>query len=603
MAESIRVHRGEKRFREDFPQIGIRPVIDGRYGGVRESLEGQTMRLAQLVAEFLEKNLFLPNGEPVKCVVPEHTIGGVAEARLVDDRFQREGVGVSITVTPCWCYGSETMDTSRDLPKAVWGFNGTERPGAVYLAALSAAHNQKGLPIFKIYGEDVQDRDDNFIPPDVEGKLLKFAKAALSASIMKNKSYLAIGSVSMGIAGSMVEADFFEDYLGMRVEYVDMTEILRRIEKKIYDQEELDRALTWVKQYCKEGMDPNPPKKRATREEKEKVWRFVTSMALVTRDLMVGNPRLKEMGYPEESLGHNAIASGFQGQRHWTDYLPNGDFMEAILNSSFDWNGLREPYLLATENDSLNAVSMLFGHLLTNTAQVFADVRTYWSPKAIERVSGWEPEGLAEGGIIHLMNSGAAALDSTGEEEIDGKPAIKPFWEITPAEVERCLEATRFCYANLGYFRGGGFSTQFTTRGGMPVTIARLNLVKGLGPVLQIAEGYTVELPPQVHKILNERTDPTWPTTWFVPKLNGKGAFQSVYSVMENWGANHCSLCYGHVGDLFITLASILRIPVNMHNVERERVFRPSFFSLLGTEDLEGADFRACQILGPLYKK
>ncbi|MGQ9473154.1 MAG: L-fucose isomerase [Candidatus Caldatribacteriaceae bacterium] len=603
MTESIRVHRGEKRFVEDFPKIGIRPTIDGRYGGVRESLEGQTMRLAQLVAEFLEKNVFLSNGDPVKCLVPEYTIGGVVEARRVDDLFQREGVGVSITVTPCWCYGSETMDTSRDLPKAVWGFNGTERPGAVYLAALSAAHNQKGLPIFKIYGQDVQDKDDDSLPPDVGEKLLHFAKAALAVAFMKNKSYLAMGSVSMGIAGSIVEADFFEDYLGMRVEYVDMTEILRRIEKKIYDQEELERALAWVKQYCKEGIDPNPPEKQVSRQEKDRVWQFVTSMALVTRDLMVGNPRLKEIGYPEESLGHNALMAGFQGQRHWTDYLPNGDFMEAILNSSFDWNGLREPYILATENDSLNAVSMLFGHLLTNTAQVFADVRTYWSPKAIERISGWKPEGLAEGGFIHLINSGAAALDGTGQEEIEGKPAIKPFWEITPQEVERCLEATRFCYANLGYFRGGGFSSQFQTRGGMPVTISRLNLVKGFGPVLQIAEGYTVDLPPQVHQILNQRTDPTWPTTWFVPRLTGKGAFTSVYSVMENWGANHCSLCYGHVGDLFITLASLLRIPVCMHNVEEERLFRPSLWSLLGTEDHEGADFRACQLLGPLYKK
>ncbi|WP_369018729.1 L-fucose isomerase [Thermatribacter velox] len=603
MLNSIKVFRGEKRFVEDFPKIGIRPVVDGRYGGVRESLEGQTMRLARLVAEFLEQHLFLPNGERVKCILPDCCIGGVAEARMVDEFFHREGVGVSITVTPCWCYGSETMDMSRELPKAVWGFNGTERPGAVYLAAVSAAHNQKGLPIFKIYGQDVQDKDDNFIPEDVQEKLLKFARGALAVSIMKNKSYLAIGSVSMGIAGSIVDADFFEDYLGMRVEYVDMTEVLRRIEEKIYDEEELERALVWVRKYCKEGMDPNPPEKRVSAEVKEKVWRFVVSMAIIVRDLMVGNPKLKEKGFPEESLGHNAIIAGFQGQRHWTDHFPNGDFMEAILNSSFDWNGLREPYIVATENDCLNAVSMLFGHLLTNTAQIFADVRTYWSPRAIERVSGWKPEGLASEGIIHLINSGAAALDGTGEEELNGKPAIKPFWEITPEEVEKCLEATRFCYANLGYFRGGGFSSQFTTRGGMPVTISRINLVKGLGPVLQIAEGYTVELPPQVHKILNERTDPTWPTTWFVPKLTGKGAFRSVYSVMENWGANHCSICYGHVGDLFLVLASMLRIPVNMHNVEEERIFRPSVWSAFGTEDLEGADFRACKTLGPLYKK
>ncbi len=601
--ETVRVWRGEKRFVEDYPKIGIRPTIDGRYGGVREALEGQTMALARKVAELLEQNLFLPNGESVQCVLPEHCIGGVVEARMADEFFRKAGVGVSITVTPCWCYGSETMDMTLDIPKAVWGFNGTERPGAVYLAALSAAHNQKGLPIFKIYGQDVQDKDDTTIPQDVEEKLLQFAQAALAVSIMKNKSYLSIGNVSMGIAGSIVSPDFFEDYLGMRVEYVDMSEIIRRVEEKIYDQEELGRALAWVKKYCQEGIDINPPEKRVSAAKKEEVWRFVVTMALITRDLMVGNPKLKEKGYPEESRGHNAIAAGFQGQRHWTDRFPNGDFMEAILSSSFDWNGLRQPYILATENDALNAVCMLFGNLLTHTAPVFADVRTYWSPRAIERVSGWRPGGRAKEGIIHLINSGAAALDGTGEAMRDGQPAMKPFWEITPEEVEKCLAATRFCYADLGYFRGGGFSTQFTTRGGMPVTISRLNLVKGLGPVLQIAEGYTVELPSHVHEILNERTSPTWPTTWFVPKLTGRGAFRNVYSVMENWGANHCVVTYGHVGDLFLILASMLRIPVCMHNVEEERVFRPSLWSMLGTLDLENADFRACSLLGPLYKK
>lgn len=601
--ERLNVFIGEKRFVEDYPKVGIRPTIDGRYGGVRESLEEQTWRLARMVAEFIENNVYLPNGEKVKCVLPPRCIGGVVEARMADELFKKEGVGVSITVTPCWCYGSETMDMTLDIPKAVWGFNGTERPGAVYLAAVSAAHNQKGLPVFKIYGKDVQERSDFSIPQDVQEKILKFVKSALAVSIMKNKSYLSIGNVSMGIAGSIVDPDFFEDYLGMRVEYVDMSEIIRRIEEKIYDQEEFERAIQWVKNSCREGEDPNPPEKRVDRKKKDEVWGFVVKMAIITRDLMVGNKKLEELGYPEESLGHNAILAGFQGQRQWTDHFPNGDFMETILNSSFDWNGLRQPYILATENDSLNGVCMLFGHLLTNTAQIFADVRTYWSPDAIYRVTGWKPEGLAQNGVIHLINSGSAALDGTGQQEIDGKPAIKPFWEITEQEVKKCLDATRFCYANLGYFRGGGFSTKFVTRGGMPVTISRLNIVKGLGPVLQIAEGWTVELPANVHEILDRRTDPTWPTTWFVPKLTGKGAFKSVYSVMENWGANHCAITYGHVGDLFITLASMLRIPVCMHNVEEERIFRPSAWSAFGTEDLEGADFRACRNFGPLYKK
>lgn len=599
----LNVFIGEKRFVEDYPKVGIRPTIDGRYGGVRESLEEQTWRLAKSVAEFIEKNVYLPSGEKVKCVLPPWCIGGVVEARMADELFKKEGVGLSITVTPCWCYGSETMDMTLDIPKAVWGFNGTERPGAVYLAAVSAAHNQKGLPVFKIYGKDVQDKDDFSIPRDVQEKILKFVKSALAVSIMKNKSYLSIGNVSMGIAGSIVDPDFFEDYLGMRVEYVDMSEIIRRIEEKIYDQEEFERAIQWVRNNCKEGEDPNPPEKRVDRKKKDEVWEFVVKMAIITRDLMVGNKKLEALGYPEEALGHNAILAGFQGQRQWTDHFPNGDFMETILNSSFNWNGLRQPYILATENDSLNGVCMLFGHLLTNTAQIFADIRTYWSEGAIYRVTGWKPEGLAQNGVIHLINSGSAALDGTGQQEIDGKPAIKPFWEITEEEVRKCLEATRFCYANLGYFRGGGFSTKFVTRGGMPVTISRLNIVKGLGPVLQIAEGWTVELPPNVHEILDRRTDPTWPTTWFVPKLTGKGAFKSVYSVMENWGANHCAITYGHVGDLFITLASMLRIPVCMHNVEEERIFRPSAWSAFGTEDLEGADFRACKNFGPLYKK
>ncbi|WPX08301.1 L-fucose isomerase [Anaerocellum danielii] len=597
------VNIGEKRFVEDYPKVGIRPTIDGRYGGVRESLEEHTWKLAQAVAEFIENNIYLPNGEKVKCILPPRCIGGVVEARMADELFKKEGVGLSITVTPCWCYGAETMDMTLDIPKAVWGFNGTERPGAVYLAAVSAAHNQKGLPVFKIYGKDVQDKDDFSIPQDVQEKILKFVKSALAVSIMKNKSYLSIGSVSMGIAGSIVDPDFFEDYLGMRVEYVDMSEIIRQIEEKIYDQEEFERAIQWVRNNCREGEDPNPPEKRVDRKKKDEVWEFVVKMAIITRDLMVGNKKLEELGYPEENLGHNAILAGFQGQRQWTDHFPNGDFMETILNSSFDWNGLRQPYILATENDSLNGVCMLFGHLLTNTAQIFADVRTYWSPEAIYRVTGWKPEGLSENGVIHLINSGSAALDGTGQQEIDGKPAIKPFWEITEEEVRKCLEATRFCYANLGYFRGGGFSTKFVTRGSMPVTISRLNIVKGLGPVLQIAEGWTVELPPNVHEILDRRTDPTWPTTWFVPKLTGKGAFKSVYSVMENWGANHCAITYGHVGDLFITLASMLRIPVCMHNVEEERIFRPSAWSAFGTEDLESADFRACRNFGPLYKK
>ena len=586
-----------------FPKIGIRPAIDGRRRGVRESLEEQTMNMAFAAAKLLSENLRYPDGSPVECVIADTCIGGVAEASMCAEKFAREGVGVSLTVTPCWCYGSETMDMDPLVPKAIWGFNGTERPGAVYLAAVLAAHNQKGLPAFGIYGRDVMDAGNGTIPEDVKAKLLLFAKAGLATALMRGKSYLSMGSVSMGIAGSIVNEGFFQDYLGMRNEYVDMSEFTRRIDENIYDPEEFKKAMKWVRENCKEGPDNNAPELQASREEKDRNWETVVKMALIGRDLMVGNPKLGELGFGEEALGHNAIASGFQGQRHWTDHLPNGDFMEAILNSSFDWNGIRKPYIVATENDSLNGVSMLFGHLLTNTAQVFADVRTYWSPEAMQRVTGKAPTGLAANGLIHLINSGAAALDGCGEQSVGGKPAIKPFWEITPEEEQKCLKAVSWRPANTGYFRGGGYSSDFLTKGGMPVTLMRLNLIKGIGPVLQLAEGFSVELPQDVHDILDARTDPTWPTTWFAPRLTGKGAFSDVYSVMSNWGANHGAFSYGHIGAELIALASILRIPVCMHNVEEGKLFRPSAWSAFGTSDLEGADYRACANFGPVYGK
>lgn len=584
-----------------YPRIGIRPVIDGRLGGVRESLEQTTLTMARNVAALYEKELRYPDGKPVECVIADTCIGGVHEASLCAKKFEANNVGVSLSVTPCWCYGSETMDTNPFLPKAIWGFNGTERPGAVYLAATLAAHNQMGLPSFGIYGRDVQDLGDENIPEDVKGRLLSFAKSGLAVAILRGKSYLSIGSVSMGIAGSMVTPSLFQEYFGMRNEYVDSSEILRRIEKRIYDEEELSKAMTWVKAHCREGEDFNPPEKQFSRDQKDKDWEFVVKMTLIIRDLMAGNAHLKEKGFGEEAQGHHAIVSGFQGQRQWTDFLPNGDFSEAMLNSSFDWNGIRPPYIVATENDSLNGISMLFNYLLTNTAQIFADVRTYWSPRAVERVSGWKPEGPAAKGFIHLINSGSATLDGSGRQAIDHKPAMKPFWEISEAEADACLQATTWYPANNGYFRGGGYSSKFVTRGGMPVTMCRLNLVKGIGPVLQIAEGETIDLPENVHKILDERTDKSWPTTWFAPRLTGRGAFTDVYNVMAHWGANHGAISYGHIGADLISLAAMLRIPVCMHNVEEEKIFRPAAWNAFGSE-AEGADYRACKVYGPLYK-
>jgi len=585
----------------NYPRIGIRPIIDGRLGGVRESLEETTMKMARNVASLYEKTLKYPDGTPVQCVIADSCIGGVHEAAACSSKFEASNVGVSLSVTPCWCYGSETMDMHPYLPKAIWGFNGTERPGAVYLAATLAAHNQMGLPAFGIYGRDVQDLGDETIPEDVRERLLSFARAGLATAIMRGKSYLAIGSVSMGIAGSIVVPDLFREYLGMRNEYVDSSEILRRIEKKIYNEAEFQKALEWTKKHCKEGEDLNAAAKQFPRAQKDKDWEFVVKMTIIIRDLMTGNSHLKEKGFGEESFGHNALISGFQGQRQWTDFLPNGDFAEAILNSSFDWNGIRAPFLVATENDALNAVSMLFGYLLTNSAQLFADVRTYWSPDAVQRVAGWRPDGAAAGGFIHLINSGSAALDGSGQQERDGKPVMKPFWEISREEAEACLKATTWYPANNGYFRGGGYSSKFVSRGGMPVTMCRLNLVKGLGPVLQIAEGETIDLPGRVHQLLDDRTDKAWPTTWFVPRITGEGAFADVYTVMARWGANHGAISYGHIGHDLISLASMLRIPVCMHNVPDERVFRPSAWNAFGS-DGESADYRACENYGALYK-
>ena len=585
----------------NLPKIGIRPTIDGRLGGVRESLEEQTMGMARRAAKFLEDNLRHPDGSTVECIIADISIGGVAEAAAAAELFRREGVGVSLTVTPCWCYGSETIDMDPHMPKAIWGFNGTERPGAVYLAAALAGHNQKGIPAFSIYGHDVQDGNDESVPADVQEKLLRFARAGLAQATMKGKSYLAMGAVSMGIAGSIVDAGFFEEFLGMRCEFVDMSEFTRRINEGIFDPDEFKKAKKWTRKHCREGKDYNPMDKQKSREEKDQDWDFVVKMALIARDLMVGNPKLSKLGYGEEALGHNAVAAGFQGQRAWTDHFPNGDFMEAILCSSFDWDGIRQPYMLATENDSLNAVVMLFGHLLTGAAQVFSDVRTYWSPNAVKRVTGQTLEGDAANGFIHLINSGPSALDGSGQQSIDGKPAMKPWWDITQEEAQKCLDNTTWGPAVAGYFRGGGFSSTFRTVGQMPITMSRVNIIKGLGPVLQIAEGNTIELPEEVHRILDERTDPTWPTTWFVPRLTGEGAFRDVYSVMANWGANHGAFTYGHVGADLITLASMLRIPVCMHNVDQEKIFRPSAWSAFGM-DAEGSDYRACENYGPLYK-
>lgn len=589
----------------DYPVIGIRPTIDGRRGPlkVRESLEEQTMNMAKSAAELFRQNIRYSNGEPVKVIIADTTIGRVAEAAACADKFRKAGVDITLTVTPCWCYGSETMDMDKDTIKGVWGFNGTERPGAVYLAAVLAAHAQKGLPAFGIYGKDVQEADATEIPEDVKEKLLRFGRAAVAAATMRGKSWLQIGSICMGIAGSIVDSSFMEEYLGMRVESVDEVEIIRRMTEGIYDEAEFEKAMSWTKSHCREGWDKNPEIVKRSDEQQERDWEFVVKMMCIIKDLMNGNPNLPK-GREEEMVGHNAIAAGFQGQRQWTDFYPNGDYAEALLNSSFDWNGAREPYVLATENDTLNGIGMLFMKLLTGRAQIFADVRTYWSPEAVKRTTGYELEGIAKeaGGFLHLINSGAACLDACGEvKDENGNGVMKPFWEMTEEDQKACLDATEWCCADSGYFRGGGFSSRYLTRAEMPATMIRLNIVKGLGPVLQICEGYTVNLPDEVSDKLWKRTDYTWPCTWFTPRTTGQGAFKTAYDVMNNWGANHGAISYGHIGADLITLASILRIPVCMHNVPEEDIFRPAAWNAFGM-DKEGQDYRACAAYGPLYK-
>ncbi len=589
----------------DYPVIGIRPTIDGRRGAlkVRESLEDQTMNMAKAAAKLLEENLKYTNGEPVRVVIADTTIGRVAEAAACADKFKKAGVDITLTVTPCWCYGAETMDMDPMTIKAVWGFNGTERPGAVYLASVLATHAQKGLPAFGIYGHDVCEATDTSIPKDVEEKILRFGRAAVAAASMRGKSYLQIGSICMGIGGSIIDPAFIEEYLGMRVESVDEVEIIRRMTEGIYDKDEYEKALAWTKEKCIEGFDKNPENLQKTREQKDSDWEFVVKMMCIIKDLMNGNENLPK-GCEEEKVGHNAIAAGFQGQRQWTDFYPNCDYPEALLNTSFDWNGAREPYILATENDVLNGLGMLFNKLLTNTAQIFADVRTYWSPQAVKKAAGYELEGKAKeaGGFIHLINSGAACLDANGQaKDNDGNAVIKPWYEVTQEDQEAILKATTWNYADIGYFRGGGYSSRFVTEAEMPVTMIRLNLVKNFGPMLQIAEGWTVHLPDEVNDRLWKRTDYTWPCTWFAPRTTGTGAFATAYDVMNNWGANHGAISYGHIGADLITLCSMLRIPVAMHNVPEEKIFRPASWNAFGM-DKEGADFRACQAYGPLYK-
>jgi L-fucose isomerase len=597
---------GKSRYLGEYPVIGIRPIIDAREGmlNVRASLEELTMRMAHQAKELLEENVRYSDGEKVKVVIADTTIGRVAESAACAAKFKKEGVDITLSVSPCWCYGSETMDTDPMTIKGVWGLNATERPGAVYLACVLADYARKGLPAFGIYGDTVQDFEDKTIPSDVKEKIVRFGTAAVAAATMRGKSYLQVGAQCMGISGSMIDPDFFEEYLGMRVESVDEVEVLRRIDKGIYDRDEFEKAKKWVSTYCPTGFDKNPKEAQKGKEEIEKDWDFTIKCALILKDLMNGNPKLKEMGWSEESLGHNAIAAGFQGQRQWTDAYPDTDFPETILNTGFDWNGAREPYSFATENDTLNCATMMLLKLLTGRAQMFADVRTCWTDRSMKEQYKYELTGHAgeAKGFIHLINSGACCLEACGEmKDGKGNAEIKRFWESSEKDREACLKATTWNTSDLGYFRGGGFSSRFMTRSEMPMTMARINIVKGVGPVLQLVEGWSVDLPEKIADAIWKRTDYTWPCTWFTPRVTGKVPFTSAYDVMNNWGANHGAISYGHVGADLITLCSMLRIPVCMHNVPDDKIFRPACWNAYGM-DREGQDYRACKAYGPLYK-
>lgn len=588
---------------KNYPVIGIRPIVDSRRLGIRDALEGKVRQMAESAKRLIQDNVFYADGTPARVVIYSGSIAGGEEAARCEEEFAAQHVTATLSVTPSWCYPLETIDMNPMTTKAIWGFNGTQRPGAVYLAAAMAAHNQMHRPCFSIYGRDVQDMEEEEIPRDVQEKILRFAKCALAVGQMQNKAYVGFGAVSMGIMGSFLDPAFYMHYLGMRPEWVDMTEILRRMEQGIYDKEEFEEAIQWVRANCKEGYDPNSKERAHSREDKDREWEVVVKMTMIVRDVMLGNDRLAEIGFQEEALGRNGLFGGFQGQRMWTDYQPNADFTEALLNSSFDWNGKRQPVVFATENDNLNGLSMLFGNLLTGKASGFSDVRCYWSPDAVKRVTGWQPEGKAAGGFIHLINSGSTCLDATGKSvDSDGKGVMKAWWEMEEADIQACLDATDWCPAELCQFRGGGYSSHFRTESEMPLTMVRVNLVDGVGPVMQIAEGWSVVLPEDVHNKIDMRTDRTWPTTWFVPRTTGHKAFRDVYSVMANWGANHGAFVHGHVGADLITLASMLRIPVTMHNVEEEKIFRPHVWSCFGTESLEAADLAACKAFGPLYR-
>lgn len=575
-------------------KIGIRMLVDNR-PALRAQQQQALFKLAEQVRLLLEGQVRYGDGVPAQCVIAPQPVGCVRDAAAVSELFRAERVGAVINIARAWAYPAEVMEYDTQLPQAVWGFSGSNYPGTVFMGAAVATAAQRGCPLFKIYGRDIQAGQDLRVPEDVADKLVRFAQCALALATLRGKTYLAVGSMCMGIGASAVDHAFFQCYLGMRTQMVDTAEILRRMEQKIYDPQEYARARRWAKENCREMQDPNPCALQQPAPQKQVAWDDSVKLALILRDLMQGNPALARQGHPEEAQGCLALAASFQGQRHWTDWQVSSDFAEAVLNSSFDWDGPRRPVTVATENDALQAAAMLMGTLLTGTAQIFCDMRAYWSPQAVQAHFGTVPP-TAEKGFLYLTNSGPAPLDGTL-----AAGATKPFWAMTAEDMEGCIQHTQWGADKRAVFAGGGFSTSYQAAGGVPMTMVGLSLVKGLGPVLQIIEGETIALQPDLADALTQCTDPTWMRLFFVPRLTQAGVCSSVYNIVESWASNHCTLCGGHRAKAFTTLASMLRIPVCLHNLPPRQLFRPAVWGLYGEPGSTEADFRACQNYGPLY--
>ncbi len=589
------------------PTLAITPVADGRVSAYEDNTE-RTWMMVDKVRQLIENNVALPDGTPVRVVVPPEIVYGARTGALAQAHYTREGVSANIWVSRSWAYSDELMSACQGIGSSEWqqaayGLNQTDRPGAVWLKAFTAAMDEKKRPIFCVYSPDLED-ENQALSPFVAERLLRFARCAMALAEMRGKNYLGIGGVSMGIIGSDVRRNLMLDYLGMGTAAYDMVGIRGRIDKGFYDHEELERAVTFFKRHLKiqmgSGKRPLP---------KDALLRETLRMTMIVRDLMVGNERLadssvaKAHGFTanvEHAQGYNAIAAGTQGQRQWTDLYPNFDVAESVLCSSFDWNGYRGPMFVATENDSKNAIGMLVAGLITGLPQLFADIRTNWTPASIRKVTGKNVDRLCPNGIIDKRNSGAGALDYAIDlYKVAGVSKKKPVQELTAVIrndrviqkkiMDAALRATIYMGAELTYFPGDGLSSHFRTPGNLPMTAYRYNTI-GDRLTCSVVEGDTVELPATVADHISNATNRTWPESYWAPRN------MSSFEYMSRIGPNHDANSFGYIGADLITLNAMLRIPVDMHNIDKRDIFRPTLWDRCGADD-----FRACTLLGPLY--